>query len=529
MTFHNLDHRFWLDLSQRWQQGNALPLPDNARDIQVSIFCAERLEEACPKRWYAQLCLFESEEKAWHRQHSEPEFNASVVDKASDIRWSIRRLTLFEVSQDITLTKRLKQRLRYISDYAYDNLPDNTEWYWYLAEGNLLNVAWIDGCYLPPQPSDAIAARDLPFYFYEYAPVYNTHGLAGIMSKIGCVLPCQYTYLHVTSNGPKRFLAEVSTQKLPDAGYCRECDLIDQDGRQLNPQDIQVIGRSGTFVRNVFVVQQKGADLDGLYGYMRSDGSLLGAIAWKTVRKFDLHYGRVQCPNSQLWGYLGESGSIAIEPQFSWAGDLDNSVAIVRDRHGLAGIIDRRGQYVIAPQWHDIESFEERFWLAENLSGEIGVIDESGHVVVDFRPKATQLQPGYQFWLSRQIDEKQLSDLKTEVNVSLGAEWTSLLQGQTRLGIMQGKLRNGEGSKALAQAGLWGRSVRLLTDISQRGLTKGSIGCVGWDYPNTASNYDLSVECPVKGLVPGRQYDVGIAWGNLELLKPWVEGIARRF
>lgn len=522
MATWKLDYSFWLNLLTQWQNLDELPLPTNAQDIQLSVFCAENLkEDADPKNWYAQLCLFENEEITWQRLHAGPSFDVSVVDKAPDIRWTVHRLTLQEVLQNATLAERLKQRLQHIADYAYQDFPASTEWYWYQEGGNLINIAWVDGYYFAPQPSKAIEARDLPFRFYHYALVYNEQGLAGIMAESGCVLPCQYTYLHAEFHGHKQFIAEVSMQELPDSGYYRVCDLLDQDGRQINPPELQVLSRSGSTVYHTYVVQKQGASSGGLYGYLRKDGSLLGEVAWKAVRKFGLRYGRVQCPDSEYWGYLDESGQLAIQPQFSQVGDFNNGLAFVRDAQGLAGIINRQGEYVIAPQWRDIDSFEDRFWLVENQQGEIGVLDESAQVVVEFRSKVTDLQPGHQFWLSHQIDEQQLAELKAAVAGKLDTQWALLLQGQTQLGIMQSKLQNGEGAKALARAGLWGRSVRLLTDMPEKGLAKGTTGRIGWDYPNSATNYDLSVECPVRDLIAGRQYDVGIAWECLELVQPW--------
>ncbi len=519
MSFWNREFTFWRNLLTQWQEKDALPLSANAHDIQLSLFCAESLkEDADPKHWYAQICLFESEEKAWQSLHAGPDFDVSVVDKVPEIRWTIRRLTLLEVSQDVTLLERLKRRLEHIADYAYQDLPASTEWYWYQEGGNLINIAWVDGRYFAPQPSNAIEARDLPFRFHHYALVYDELGLAGIMAESGCVLPCQYSYLRAEFHGHKQFIAEASMQELPDTGYYRVCDLLDQDGRQVNPPELQVLSRSGSTVYHTYVVQKQGAGPEDLYGYLKADGSLLGDIAWRAVRKFGLRYGRVQCPDSEYWGYLDESGQLVIQPQFSHVGDFNNGQAFVRDAQGLAGIINRQGDYVIAPQWRDIDSFEDRFWLVENLQGEIGVLDESAQVVVEFRPKVTVLQPGHRFWLSHQIDEQQLAELKAAVAGKLDTQWASLLQGQTQLGIMRGKLQNGEGAKALARAGLWGQSVRVLIDIPQRGLTKGASGRIGWDYPNTAANYDLSVECPVRGLVADRQYDVGIAWESLELL-----------
>lgn len=519
-----MDYTFWLKLLQQWQEQDALPLLPNAQDIQLSVFCAENLQEdADLKHWYAQLCLFEREAAVWRRLHAEPGFDVSVVDKEPSIRWTIRHLSLLDVAQDAELTNRLKHRLQHIADYAYAELPDNTEWYWYPAEGELINVAWVDGRYLAPQPSKAIETRDLPFYFYSHALVYNARGFAGIMAETGYVLPCQYTYLRAQFYGRNQFIAEVSMQELPDTGYYRVCDLLDQDGKQLNPPELQVLCRSGSYVRHTYVVQKQGAGPQDCYGYLKNDGSLLGEIVWKAARKFGLHYGRVQSPNSTLWGYLDEGGQLAIQPQFIHAGDFNDGQAFVRDAQGLAGIINQQGQYVIAPQWRDIDPFEERFWLVENQQEEVGVLDASGEVVAEFRPKVTLLKPGHQFWLSRRIDEKQLADLKTEVNGNLTTQWAVLLQDQTRLSIMQGKFQNGEGAKMLATAGLWGRSVRLIIDMPEKHLAKGATGRIGWDYPNTGANYDLSAECPVRDLIVDRQYDVGIAWEYLELLAPWTE------
>ncbi|MCQ8104507.1 WG repeat-containing protein [Methylomonas sp. SURF-2] len=221
------------------------------------------------------------------------------------------------------------------------------------------------------------------------------------------------------------------------------------------------------------------------------------------------------------WGYPDGLGQLATEPQYIHAGDFDNGQAFVRNDQGLAGIIDRHCQYVIAPQWRDIAPFEDRFWLVENQRGEIGVLDDSAQVLVEFRTKVTELQPGHQLWLSRRIEQTQLAELKEAVNRNLARRWSLLLRGQTQLGIMRGKLQNGECGKALVRAGQWGQPVRLLLDIPERGLNKGAGGRIGWDYPNTEANYDLSVECPVSGLAADRRYDLGIAWEHLDLPAPW--------
>ncbi|NOT84978.1 MAG: WG repeat-containing protein [Methylococcaceae bacterium] len=514
------DFVFWLALAEQLSSSQNQALAPETAQLPLTLFHAQQLQHSGTEsgNWYARVCLFYSEVAVWRTIYAQPPFDTEDVYPAQKTHWTVRQLSLADVLQDAGLSKLLRSRLNEIAHYDYAVLPKAVEWYWYSTEGKLLNIAFVADKYVPPEPNAAIEQRDLPFSFHRYAEIYNQQGLVGMMDAKGICLPCRYTYLNSRSFYHGGFIAEVSEKTLKPEGCHRNCDLIDQDGRQLNPPSLQVLCQSGSYGDSIYAVQQKGASAEDLYGYMNQEGNLVGDIAWQAVKKFGVPFGRVQCPKSQLWGYLDRSGELAIDCRFSYAGGFNSDHAFVRAENGLAGIIDKQGRYVIQPEWQDIDSFEEDFWLVENNLDQVGVLDQFGQLRLPFRAKVVELQAGHQFWIRYRIAESQFVGLKDELATIIYLHWSELLQGQTCLSVMQGKLQNGAGKSALQHAGLWGRKVGLLVAMPERGLALGAIGRIGWDYPNTASNYDLSLECPVSGLIPDRQYDVGIAWAHLKLL-----------
>ncbi len=81
------------------------------------------------------------------------------------------------------------------------------------------------------------------------------------------------------------------------------------------------------------------------------------------------------------YGYVDETGAWAIEPQFGFAADFVEQLAVVQ-QDGQYGYIDSSGNVVIAPQYDFAADFA--FGLAPvAVEGEFGYIDQTGQMVLE--------------------------------------------------------------------------------------------------------------------------------------------------
>lgn len=77
-------------------------------------------------------------------------------------------------------------------------------------------------------------------------------------------------------------------------------------------------------------------------------------------------------------GYVNKAGCVAIEPRFDKAFFFEGSVARVTE-NGEWGIIDKKGRYIIKPQYVEIGAFKDGLALVKNKSNQ-GFINNNGKV-----------------------------------------------------------------------------------------------------------------------------------------------------
>jgi hypothetical protein len=81
------------------------------------------------------------------------------------------------------------------------------------------------------------------------------------------------------------------------------------------------------------------------------------------------------------YGYVDETGQWVIQPQYDFAGDFAEALAVV-ELDGQYGYVDANGQEVVAPQYDFAGDFA--FGLAPVVvDGEFGYIDQSGKIVIE--------------------------------------------------------------------------------------------------------------------------------------------------
>jgi hypothetical protein len=67
----------------------------------------------------------------------------------------------------------------------------------------------------------------------------------------------------------------------------------------------------------------------------------------------------------EKWGYVDKNGVIVITPQFDYAGQFSDELALVQ-QNGMYGYIDRIGRLVIALQYKYASSFSEGLAVVGN-------------------------------------------------------------------------------------------------------------------------------------------------------------------
>ncbi len=92
----------------------------------------------------------------------------------------------------------------------------------------------------------------------------------------------------------------------------------------------------------------------------------------------------VPFPRKGKYGFRDAAGAFVIEPQFDYAGEFCEGLAVV----GLGkypgtkwGFINQRGQIVVPAQFEGAQDFSEGM-AAVNLGGKFGYIDRAGKLIV---------------------------------------------------------------------------------------------------------------------------------------------------
>src|SRR6218665_1614478 len=81
------------------------------------------------------------------------------------------------------------------------------------------------------------------------------------------------------------------------------------------------------------------------------------------------------------WGYINKSGKTAINPQFDWAGEFEEGLALIR-LGSKYGYVDKTGEIAIKPQFDYAEDFQEgRARIL--LDGKWGYIDKNGNIATN--------------------------------------------------------------------------------------------------------------------------------------------------
>lgn len=117
------------------------------------------------------------------------------------------------------------------------------------------------------------------------------------------------------------------------------------------------------------------------YGYFDSNGKIVLPFQNKYESYGNFTEGLARVKQNEKWGYIDKAGQEIIEPQFHFAEEFSNDIAVVRNTEDKHGAIDKTGKLIIDYQFNILTNFENGYAKFGDYNT-YGIIDKSGKVVV---------------------------------------------------------------------------------------------------------------------------------------------------
>lgn len=123
------------------------------------------------------------------------------------------------------------------------------------------------------------------------------------------------------------------------------------------------------------------SDVSCAYHATQPIGLTEGASATQPdEERFPIHEGLVRTRRGTRYGYLDASGMVCIPFEWVWADDFREGRAVVETPDGV-GVIDKRGEIVVAPVWDNIRYDVSRGEFYASLGEECTTIGYDGRVL----------------------------------------------------------------------------------------------------------------------------------------------------
>lgn len=521
-TLAGMTFQQWQVLAEQLKNGGTESKALPSRGTQLIY----RIRSTCPEggwrpgeSWFLAPCLSMEEATALVAHLSFPDRNFGSLKKLPRNKLEILPTPLADVLADEACRKELEERLQSVTPYGDQTLPVGGEWVWFIQAQEHWNLWLHEGqLHFPADWSDDGWGRVGPLESHERVfYITDGHGLAGMTDTSGkLLLPCRYRWLSNVSfyHQPERRLEAQWPDDPPE-----ESDLIDLTGQRINPPGIKVL--AGTFAAcGQAVIVREGEGEAGLKGLMDIDGRLRGELRWRWIDAMQ-HDRRaaVQDDSTGLWGYIDDTGAEVIPCRFHNAHPFNDERAFVECsmKDGICGmgLIDVDGNIVIEPCWKSITHLRHDY-LVENFAGQHGVLDRDGKVLLE--PQTLLLEESDACDdPERRITRAAQRALDAHPRHAKALKRIAA-DPQHRLAGLTNLFGKRTGQRDLITAGLWGMRVEIIEDGQWNGwdFKAGDQGHIFWQYPVSASLFDLAVEAPVMGLFGRNDQCLSVAW---ELLR----------
>lgn len=471
--------------------------------------------------WFLAPCLCPEEAQALVASLSYPNRRHGDLFPLPNNQLEILLTPLSEVLADAESRQDLLDRLKSLTPYRDQDLPEGGEWVWSFQAQEHWHL-WLHAgqLHFPPDwPVDRSRGRIGPLEIHRgYFSVHNGCGLAGLANIDGqMLLPCRYRWLGDV--GFRQNLLEAQEANSPPD----ESDLIDLTSRRINPPGIKLLAASFDTDGQPVVVRE-GTGESGRKGLMDTAGQLFGDICWRWIKATGDVLAAVQNDDSGLWGYVDACGQPVIPCQFHEAHSFHDqrayaSLPPAAGESPRFGLIDPQGQWIIAPVWKDITHLRHDF-IVEDFAGRYGVIDRNAQMLLEPRLLTDEEKgdgQGFDGWWD--IRHTLQLDLNNHAR-NREARQRIEADPQRRLASLTYLFNSRSDQRDLINAGLWGMKVRIIEDNSWNGhhFKAGDSGMIFWQHPVSASLFELSLEAPVMGLFGLNEQCLGVPWAALQAI-----------
>lgn len=513
-----------------WKQ-LAEALEKNAEQLtpEFAVLTIYRIRSTSPaggfrvgESWFLTPCLCPEEAQALVASLTYPNRRHGDLFPLPNNRLEILPTLLPEVLADAESRQGLIDRLKSLTPYQGQALPDGGEWVWFFQAQQHWRL-WLYVRRLHFSPDwlvDRSRGRIGPLESWRgYFPVHNGRGLSGLANIDGqMLLPCRYRWLGDV--GFRLPLLEAQDANSPPD----ESDLIDLAGCRINPPGIKLL--AGSFdADGQPVAVREGTGEAGRKGLMDTAGQLLGDIRWRWIKAMSEGLAAVQDDDSGLWGYVDTCGQPAISCQFHEAHTFNDqrayaSLPSVADEAPCFGLIDPQGQLAIAPVWKNIAHLCHDY-IVEDFAGRYGVIDRDGQLLLEPRHLTDEERGdalGCDGWrdicYTLQLDLNNHARNRGEAQQRIETDPQRSLAGLMHLFSARTDQRD------LINAGLWGMTVRIAQETHWNGhdFKAGDSGMIFWQHPVSASLFDFALEAPVMGLFGRDEQCLGVPWLALQAI-----------
>jgi hypothetical protein len=252
--------------------------------------------------------------------------------------------------------------------------------------------------------------------FQDGIAIVRLRGLSGVIDSTGYfIVKPKYETIHPFSEGRATVInhrgfkvidesgKELTSKTYSFIGDYKEgrvlFSITDEKGKNLygflNRRGKEVIPASyqsaSDFNEGKSVVKLK----DGSYALINLTGKVLHMYNFAFVGDYGEGLLTFQKSTGGKYGFINEQGKIIIEPRYKWAQPFQDGCAIVTiagGNHDFSGLIDKKGQYILKPNYHQIYHLgEESVSIGKAVNPEkpfIGTIyslgDTNGHILTGF-------------------------------------------------------------------------------------------------------------------------------------------------
>jgi len=386
---------------------------------------------------------------------------------------SIESITLEDVLDDEDFFTSFKNSFYKVTPYTLEDInaiSKGAELIWSIDGGDRFHILCSGSSFILPRDTQ----KSMPFRLDGgYAVMIDKNGKFGLIytgKSFKKVLAFKYHYINLDSFG----YAEVQKSKI-------ECvkDYKDLVCEIINVSTLETLCKSA-LKNSLSMGRFISVDEERLLRFHTKESENISAKYAQIMMAYSLT--PVQDAKTLLWGYIDKSVKEVIACQFHDWNFFNDGISILEEPNATI-VIDERGEILFESTYEKIIHHKERIFFVKE-QGKWAVLKD-GEIYVAFRE------------IEENVRESLIEAIAEVKSQYLSERYTMPLKEYVKLFDPFRDRRD------LVDAGLYGHPVRI--------KESGKRGYISWEYPSSASLYNLSIELPVDSF--------GYRFEALELLR----------